>query len=192
MNSFLYDTFMIPFENFAGLGRCRKYLIPFASGAVLEAGPGTGANGRYYNPSNVEKLILCAPGPDRGNLLSGPYRKLEAEYVEADVQKLPFGSNSFDTVVATLLFCSVADPLAGLCELRRVLKPGGKYIFIEHIKPSAPLAANIAAALTPYWKQVAGGCHLDRETVSTMKKAGFSAISSCPYTKGVFTGGVAV
>ena len=182
---------MIPFEKFAGLDRCRKALIPLASGNVLEAGPGTGANARYYNWDAVGSLVLAAPEADTQNLPGKIYRKGCVKYVEADVQELPFANNTFDTVVATLLFCSVPDPDKGLSELRRVLKPGGKYIFLEHVKPSKSAAANFAAMATPYWKKIAGGCHLDRDTGAAIIKAGFKVITPCLYSKGVFIGGAA-
>ncbi|MDX9800459.1 MAG: class I SAM-dependent methyltransferase [Spirochaetia bacterium] len=191
INTSFYNIFMIPFEKFAGLDKCRKTLIPLAYGNVLEAGPGTGANAKYYNWDAVSKLTLVSPDPDNQGLPGDTYRRDCVSYVEADVQSLPFDDNTFDTVVATLLFCSVADPDKGLSELRRVLKPGGKYIFLEHVKPSKSAAANFTVLVTPYWKKIAGGCHLDRDTGSSITRAGFKVITPCLYSKGVFIGGAA-
>jgi ubiquinone/menaquinone biosynthesis C-methylase UbiE len=113
------------------------------------------------------------------------------EFIGGDVQKLPFEDGSFDTVVATLLFCSVADPMAGLRELRRVLKPGGSYLFIEHVRPRGRSFAGLADLATPLWRRIAGGCHLNRDTEAAIREAGFSIDHGCDYARGVFVGGIA-
>jgi ubiquinone/menaquinone biosynthesis C-methylase UbiE len=190
----IYDTFMAPFETFAGLASCRKKLLPEAFGRVLEVGPGTGVNSRYYRKDQITSLTLIVPEGDAGGRLEKRYRSrgFEIEVLTGDVQALPFPDGSFDTVVATLLFCSVSDPLRGLKELKRVVKPGGRYLFMEHVKPEGRAAAGLADFVTPAWKRIAGGCHLNRETSSTIVRAGFQIDEPCSLTKGVFVAGLAL
>lgn len=190
----VYDLFMAPFESFAGLASCRRQLLSRASGRVLEVGPGTGVNARYYVRDRVSFLSLIAPEGDPSGLLRKRYRgrKLPLEIYADDVQHLPFADGSFDTVVATLLFCSVPDPLAGLQELRRVLKPRGNYLYMEHVKPRGKRAAALADLVTPAWKAIAGGCHLNRDTLDTIQRAGFRIDEDCSLTKGVFMAGLAL
>jgi ubiquinone/menaquinone biosynthesis C-methylase UbiE len=189
-----YNIFMAPFEKFAGLAKCRKQLIAYASGSVLEVGPGSGVNGRFYDAGKITGITLLSPEEGGAEKAEKNYGHLGVplQYHRGDVQRLPFPSDSFDTVVATLLFCSVKDPLAGLEELCRVLKPGGRYLFIEHIRPSKAGSAAAADFFTPFWRKIAGGCHLNRETLATIEAAGFLIDHGCEYTKGVFTGGAAL
>ncbi len=190
----IYDAFMLPFESFAGLSNCRKHLIPRARGKVLEVGPGTGVNARRYNADQVESITLLSPDASSGEALLRRYggNGIPVEFIGGDVQKLLFEDGRLDTVVATLLFCSVTDPLAGLKELRRVLKPGGNYLFIGHVRPSGRGFAGLADLATPLWRRIAGGCHLNRDTESAIRKAGFFIDHSCDYAKGVFVGGIAL
>ncbi len=190
----IYDAFMLPFESFAGLSSCRKHLIPHALGKVLEVGPGTGVNARRYNAEGVESITLLGPDESSGEALLRRYggNGIPVEFIAGDVQNLPFEDGRFDTVVATLLFCSVTDPLTGLKELRRVLKPGGSYLFIEHVRPRSRGFAGLADLATPLWKRIAGGCHLNRDTESAIREAGFTIDHNCDYARGVFVGGIAL
>ena len=188
-----YDFFMGPLERFGGLRECRKHLVPRARGKVLEVGPGTGVNSRWYDAAQVESIELAAPEAVPEKVLLDRYREtgIPVSYRSADVQSLPYGDGSFDTVVATLLFCSVEDPAAGLRELRRVLRPGGEYLFIEHVRPKVAPYGRLADLVTPLWRRVAAGCRLNRETETTITEAGFRILHNCDYAKGVFIGGVA-
>lgn len=189
-----YDLFMGPLERYSGLAECRRHLIPRARGRVLELGPGTGANGRWYDPAQATSLELAGPEPHpSGKLLERcRMRGLPVSYRSADVQELPYADGSFDTVVATLLFCSVEDPARGLKELRRVLRPGGEYLFIEHVRPKDAPYGRIADLATPLWRRIAGGCRLNRETEAGIRAAGFTVVHDCEYAVGIFVGGVAV
>ena len=93
--------------------------------------------------------------------------------VGADHERLPFGGSVFDTVVATCVFCSVDDPEAAFRELRRVLKPDGDLLLLEHVLSPSRGIARLQAAATPCWSRLAGGCRLNRPTLETAARAGF-------------------
>jgi ubiquinone/menaquinone biosynthesis C-methylase UbiE len=154
---------MHPLEE-SGLAHARAGLISKAKGKVLEIGPGSGVNMRYYDYAKVHTLTLfdqriqptlkAFPFPDH----------LSPIYETGTVESLPYQDDSFDTVVACLVFCSVPDADRGLKEIQRVLKPGGQYLFIEHILSDGPLLRPVMQMATPLWKAVAKGCHLNRQT----------------------------
>ena len=92
---------------------------------------------------------------------------------QASAEALPFAAESFDSVVATLAFCTIGDPARALTEVRRVLKSGGAFRLVEHVRVhNRPIAA-VQDLLTPMWQQVAGGCHLNRDTLAAVEQAGF-------------------
>ena len=179
---------MVPLESL-GIRKLRRRYISQAAGDVLELGAGTGANIRWYNFSNITSLTLS--DWEIGGPLVRRGKKAGAELVEADVENLPFKDASFDTVAFTLLFCSVSKPMQGLSEIRRVLKPGGKIIFLEHVLGCAGVTRRIQHLVTPLWRKMAGNCHLDRPTVSYIEEAGFSIQDSRLEGGCVLTAGVA-
>ena len=95
-------------------------------------------------------------------------------FADADVQDLPFPGGSFDSVVFTLVFCTVPDPGRGLAEIRRVLRPGGRLFFLEHVRPAGPASSRLFDRVTPAWKRMASGCRLNRRTVERIAEAGFA------------------
>jgi ubiquinone/menaquinone biosynthesis C-methylase UbiE len=95
------------------------------------------------------------------------------EVVRASAESLPFLSNSFDIVVGTLFLCTIPDPLAALSEIRRVCKPGGTVFLFEHVRSDHNLMGKLQDWLTPAWKRLCGGCHLNRNTLELVKQAGF-------------------
>lgn len=110
----------------------------------------------------------------------------------ADVHKLPFPDLHFDTVVATLVFCSVRDPAAGMKELFRVLRPGGSFCFMEHGLPeNRPRLRHFLKVATPSWKWVADGCHLNRQPIETIRETGFLVWEKDYFYRGVFVMGTA-
>ena len=128
-----YDLFMKPLER-RGINQARRRLMTQAVGSVLEIGSGTGANLKFYNFDLITDLTIT------DKKLSKRLKKLDSKdttFVEADVSDLPFSDDSFDTIIHTLVFCSVKDVSKGLSELKRVLKPNGKIIFIEHVLPES-------------------------------------------------------
>lgn len=170
----VYDPFMRKTER-ACLSAWRQELLESVDGSVLELGAGTGANLAYY-PNDVERLVLCEPDPHMRKTLKRRSHEspLPSEVVAAAAEDLPYVDESFDYVVATLVFCSVRSPERALAEARRVLKPNGQLIFLEHVAAegnSARLA--LQHVCQPVWKRVAGNCHLTRQTHRLIEGAGF-------------------
>jgi ubiquinone/menaquinone biosynthesis C-methylase UbiE len=173
----LYDRMMAGTEE-ACLRDWRRELLSEAKGEVLEIGAGTGANLTHY-PSSVTRLCLAEPDPHMRSQLehkvaAGP-RKVEV--VDAGAERLPFPDASFDTVVGTLVLCSVQDPAAAIAELYRVLRPGGQLIFLEHVAAQDnPGRLRWQRRFEPLWKRIAGNCHLTRETGAALRRAGFELL----------------
>jgi len=184
-----FDAFMYPLET-GGLAERRSRLLPGAEGVVLEVGAGTGVNLAYYPCEGLADLYVL-------DLTVSPrvYRRsddgcLNPTILEGDVQHLPFEDGFFDTVVFTLVFCSVEHPERGLAEVNRVLKPGGRIIFIEHVLPEGnPVLRGSLKAITPVWKHVSGNCHLDRDTLSSIRGAGFSVDRLERFANGIMVAG---
>lgn len=164
-------------------GPAEPKLAPFrqrvagqARGDVLEIGAGTGANLPYY-PATV-RLTVVEPNPFMARRL---VRKAGARGRALDLrvqrgETLPFPDASFDTVVCTLVLCSVADQARVLGEIRRVLRPGGVFRFFEHVAAEDARLRRWQRRLTPLWSRLGDGCHLDRDTAATIQAAGFSAV----------------
>lgn len=107
---------------------------------------------------------------------------------QARAEALPFASESFDAVLGTLVFCTIGDPARALCEARRVLKPGGAFRLIEHVRVENRLIAGVQDVLTPVWKEIAGGCHLNRDTLAAVERAGFRVRAVNRHIGGLFIG----
>ncbi len=171
----IYDPFMRAAEE-ACLRDWRRALLAEAEGAALEIGAGTGANLAFY-PRAVERVVAAEPDA----LMSKRLRKKLAEHpdprvdvVDAGAERLPFADASFDTVVSTLVLCTVPDERAALAELRRVLRPGGRFLFLEHVAAvDRPSRLRWQRRVEPIWKRFAGGCHLTRRTDEAIERAGF-------------------
>jgi SAM-dependent methyltransferase len=169
----LYDPFLWWGER-SGLSRAREKLLSEATGEVLELGAGTGLNLAHY-PAGLVRLVLTEPEEHKAALLLRRAERLglRAEFVRASAEALPFEDDSFDTVVATLVFCTVSDPEAVLDEVRRVLRPGGRLLFIEHVRSDSPRIGAVQDRLEAPWKRVADGCHCNRRTLGLMDQAGW-------------------
>ncbi len=185
-----YNVFMFPFEK-AVLHSFRKDSVSGASGNVLEIGVGTGVNSRYLNEEKIESLTVIDTTIRKPVMISMKKRFGEFNFLEGSVEKLPFTDRSFDTIVFTLVFCSVADPAKGLLEIKRVLKDNGELIFIEHVKPEGKKIRNIVEKVNPYWNSFSNGCNINRETLSAIKSAGFEIQENSYKRKGVFITGTA-
>lgn len=182
----LYDWFMKPLEK-RGIHRARSILIPQASGKVLELGAGTGANGPHYDNERIEELVIT----DRKRRKHLAIVSTKATFVVADAMNLPFDDNSFDTVVHTLVFCSVPDVDQGLREIKRVLKPGGQLIFIEHVLPHKHGWRRLFRTINPLWRVVASGCNLTRDFPASLTKHGFSVHPEGRFMNTIFYYGIA-
>ena len=159
----IYDPFLALGEH-RGMRTRRRALLSRAQGRVLELGAGTGLNLAHY-PDDVE-LVLSEPEPAMRAALE---RRLArsgrpASIVVAPAEALPFPDGSFDTVVSTLVLCTVGDPEAAIAEARRVLRPGGRLLFLEHVRGASPRLARWQDRLEAPWAAFAQGCHCNRPT----------------------------
>ena len=170
----IYDTALAPLE-LAGLARLRRRLIAAARGTVLEIGAGTGVNFAHYS----EGVRVYALDQSREMLVTARKRPCRAcaTVTQADAQGLPFATGTFDTVVGTLVLCSIPDSLQALREIRRVLQPGGTLRLLEHTRGYHPIAALLTDLLNPLWFSLNGSCRLNRQTAQTVAQAGFSVTS---------------
>jgi ubiquinone/menaquinone biosynthesis C-methylase UbiE len=139
---------------------------------VLEVGAGTGLNLEHY-PDGIDELVLVEPEPAMVRKLKQRLRALgrEARLVEANAETLPFPDGSFDTVVCTLVLCSVPDPARALEELRRVLRADGSFLFLEHVRSEEPETARLQDRVNPIWRFLANGCNCNRRTLSLIENA---------------------
>ena len=171
----VYDPLMVPLAPL-GLRRWRAWATHAARGRTLEVGVGTGQNLPLYR-DNRAVSYLAAIDPDGASLRRAlERRKRDAQLIslqQACAEALPFADGSFDTVIATLAFCTIGDPSRGLTEVHRVLRTGGTFRLVEHVRVHNRLAAAVQDLLTPLWKEVAGGCHLNRDTLAAVEQAGF-------------------
>lgn len=170
----IYDTVTKPGEK-GLIGRWRAELVASASGQVLEIGAGTGHNLAHY-PRDLDRLVLTEPSGAMRSQLEAKLAvaDLDAEVLDAPAYPLPFGDETFDTVVCTLVLCSVPDVDATLAEARRVLRPGGRFLFLEHVlSADKPRRQKWQRRLEPAWLKIEGSCHLARPSGELIKQAGF-------------------
>lgn len=166
----LYDLGMSVLET-TGLGRWRRWLASGVVGSrVLDVGCGTGRNLALLD-GRIRALGL---DPCRPSLLKARRRAPHAWLVQGRAEALPFRDGAFDTVTSGLAFCSVDDPLAGLAEVRRVLRPGGALRMLEHVRSHHPWQASLQDLAQPAWTWLTGGCRPNRDTEGTVARAGFA------------------
>lgn len=176
----LYERFLLP-----GLLKCacsspaimkqRAKVVPQAAGKVLELGIGMGLNLAFYDPDKVSSVTGVDPAAElRAIAKAAPHDpRLPVNVEDGTAEALPFEAGSFDCVVCTFTLCSVHTPTAALAEARRVLKPGGRFLYCEHgLAPDADVV-KWQRRIEPIWKRIAGGCHLTRPVTSAIAAAGF-------------------
>jgi ubiquinone/menaquinone biosynthesis C-methylase UbiE len=169
--------FNTKYEQFAS--RYKQQLFAGLTGTVLEIGPGTGVNLRYLNPETV-RWIGVEP-----NAFMEPYIREEASRLHMQVEirsgtadNLPLPDSSADAVISTLVLCCVPNQQRSLQELLRVLKPGGKLVFLEHVAaPPGTRLRRMQTLVTPLWKRLGDGCRPNLETWRDLERAGFGKVS---------------
>jgi ubiquinone/menaquinone biosynthesis C-methylase UbiE len=169
--SAVYDPLLWVGER-AGMAQRRAALLGRATGRVLELGAGTGLNLPHY-PDSLDELVLTEPSPPMVGRLERRAKKARtpSSVTVADAERLPFEDDSFDTVVSTLVLCTVDHPQRAISEIARVLRPGGKLLFLEHVRSESPRLARWQDRLHRPWHAFAAGCNANRPTVDMLRES---------------------
>ncbi len=173
----LYDPFMIP-ADWMGFRRWRRWATSVGGARVLELGVGTGLNLPHY--SVAARIFALDSSAEMLRLASRRLRTSAAgtaQLCQALAEALPFCNQAFDAAVCTLVLCNVEDPAQVLREIRRTLRPGAPLRMLEHVRLRNPRISRLQDALTPAWRRVTGGCHLNRDTLALVRQAGFQVKS---------------
>jgi ubiquinone/menaquinone biosynthesis C-methylase UbiE len=167
-----YDMIFRPFERRL-LGGYRADLVADLTGVVLDVGAGTGANLPHYRAAR--RVVAAEPDAAMRAKLAGRLAgaRVPVEVTDAGAESLPYADATFDAVVFTLVLCTVPDPDRALAEARRVLRPGGRLVVLEHVRGTGRLAA-WQDRLAPLWSRVAAGCRPNRHTRANIERAGFT------------------
>lgn len=158
--------------------KARSRIVPQADGDVLELGCGGGINMEFYDANRIKSFAGLDPSP---RLLDASRAAAQAKGMTADIragmgEAMPFDDAQFDTVVVTFTLCSVQDQMQTLSEMRRVLKPGGKALFLEHGGAPDAGVQKWQRRIEPIWKRIGGGCHLTRPVTGAYEAAGFRVV----------------
>ena len=168
----VYDTAMKPLEA-TRFKHIRKRLVHSAEGRVLEIGSGTGMNFPLYR----DVISVDAIEPNSRMTQRAQDRLQQARvpiYLhEVGAEAIPFPDDTFDTVIATLVFCTIPDPETAFAEIHRVSKPGAKILFFEHIRMDSVLLGKTQDVLNPLWEKICDGCQLNRDTLQLIRRSGF-------------------
>lgn len=178
--TFFYRNRIMPYFVHGGcsmpnFARMRARIVPKARGLVAEIGFGSGLNLPHYDPNAVSRLIGIDPDP----MMLGIARRrladvrLPIELIEGRAEALPLPDESVDTAVVTYALCTIPDPGGALREIRRILKSGGRLLFIEHERSTEPWRRRWQDRLNGAWGRIAGGCHLNRRPLMLIEDAGF-------------------
>jgi ubiquinone/menaquinone biosynthesis C-methylase UbiE len=180
-----YDWMMRPLER-RGFEEIRKKLVLKARGNVLEIGSGTGLNFPFY--ANAHNVTAIEPNSLMREKSASRLRKAPVliAVISGNAEELTYLDNTFDCVVCTLVLCSVLNPSKALDEIRRVCKPNGQILLFEHVKVDQPVLSRIQGWLTPMWKRLCDGCHLNRNTLHLIKEKDFKITSIKRYYKNIF------
>ncbi|MGH3875878.1 MAG: class I SAM-dependent methyltransferase [Actinophytocola sp.] len=167
----MYDRFLAKVEKY-GLSEKRAEMLQPAYGRTIELGTGTGLNLPHY-PDSVSELILTEPYPHMVVKLEEKVRDhpMPVQLTVAGAEKLPFPDASFDTVAAAMILCTVPDPDVVLAEIERVLKPGGQYLFLEHVRNRDPRVARKQDIIQKGWYWFGNECHCNRPTLQTLRES---------------------
>ncbi|RJG12138.1 class I SAM-dependent methyltransferase [Pseudomonas cavernicola] len=176
----LYSRHILPhLIDFAcGMGavmKARSKIVPQAHGRVLEIGIGSGLNLEFYDPAKVSRIVGVDPAAEMQTLARERAARIAiaVEMIPLELGQIQAAAASFDSIVCTFTLCTIPDAVAALQEMRRVLKPGGRLLFCEHgLAPDLPVV-RWQNRLTPLWKPLAGGCHLNRDIPALLSAGGF-------------------
>jgi ubiquinone/menaquinone biosynthesis C-methylase UbiE len=178
-----YDKHILPrFINCAcgtkPIMKQREKVVPRASGTVLEIGIGTGLNLPYYDGSSVERLIGLDPSEKSWELAGerAAHLDFDVEFIGLPGEQIPLEDASVDTVLVTFALCTIPDPVAALHGMARVLRPGGSLIFCEHGKAPDANVCQWQDRINPFWRRIAGGCHVNRDIPELLKVGGFDIV----------------
>jgi SAM-dependent methyltransferase len=152
----------------------RRRVIGAAEGRVLEIGVGSGRNLPFYRPP-VREVLALEPAPRLVTMARGAARgaSIPVNFLEASAEAIPLDAHSVDTIVTTWTMCSIPQAATALAEMRRVLRPGGRLLFVEHgLAPDASVR-RWQDLMTPAWRHISGGCHLNRPIPALIEAAGF-------------------
>lgn len=154
----------------------RQKVVPQSEGRVLEVGIGSGLNLPFYDPTRVEKLWGLEPAPEIRRMAekAAAGSPFPVEFIDLPGETIPLEDNSVDTVVITYTLCTITDAVRALGEMRRVLKPGGQLLFAEHGRAPDASVRRWQDRLTPVWKHIGGGCHLNRDIPKLLEQGGFA------------------
>ncbi|PIC66692.1 SAM-dependent methyltransferase [Sporosarcina sp. P21c] len=167
----IYDMAMKPLEA-TRFKKVRTEIIRNARGNVLEIGSGTGINFPYYRQASHVTAIEPNPEMSSRAMRRGRSAHVPITLYEANAEILPFADNSFDTIISTLVFCTIPDPLRALKEIQRVSKQDATILFFEHVKMKQPTLAKAQDVLNPLWGKICDGCQLNRDTLSVVYDSG--------------------
>lgn len=175
-----YDDRVLPhlIDKSCSLGeimKLRAQVIPEASGVVLEVGMGSGINLSLYDREKVSLVYGLEPSEGMRRKASANLSKspVPVEWLDLPGEKIPLEDNSVDTVVLTFTLCTIPDAPAALGQMARVLRPGGTLLFLEHGESPDNGVRKWQNRVTPVWKKIAGGCHLNRPISELIEDAGF-------------------
>lgn len=169
------------------LSTLRRQVVRQAAGDTLEIGTGTGANAAHYHPDVTVTAVDLRPSHLAAALEKAKRLNPACSYTVAcaDAQWLPFPDRTFDTVLGTLVFCSIEQPELALAEIRRVLRPDGRLILLEHVRGRTALTRRLTDWLHPLWFGLQGVCHLNRDTDATVAAAGFTINATSDHARGL-------
>lgn len=175
-----YDNYILPtvIDKACSTGpvmSARRSVVPQCRGAVLEVGMGSGINLPLYSAENIDFIWGLEPseGMRRKAQKNLAASDLEVRWLDLPGEKIPLEDDSVDTVLLTFTLCTIPDWRSALAQMRRVLKPAGKLLFCEHGLADDPAVANWQNRITPLWKRLAGGCHLNRPIADLLQEGGF-------------------
>ena len=173
-----YNDIILP--KLCDLAMRNKQLVPYrqrvigaAEGRVIEIGVGSGRNLPFYR-STVTEILALEPAPKLVAMARrAPHASFPVNFIEASGEAIPIADRSVDTVVTTWTLCTIPQAAAALTEMRRVLRPGGKLLFVEHGLAPDEGVRRWQDRLTPIWRSISGGCHLNRPIRAMIEDSGF-------------------